>query len=223
MTAHKDFAKRLALAIDRQPHVPPINHGRLRWFTEQLEARGVSVREETVRKWFAGETIPRQKALLALADLLDADSAWLSLGRTPLDQRAAQLRNAEADGVVNVLAGFIQMGGATPAFPSESRDDEGVVDITAIIRGALYALHIALAREVGGAFYFAVPVQALDTTVVLGVIPKAGFAIDVLELDARRVLAEAVRKGDHFEVAMDLSYRTNGQAWRQITTFSERI
>lgn len=223
MVKHKEFAKRLSLAIDRHPHVPQINHGRLRWFTEQLGARGVSVREETVRKWAAGETMPRQKTLLALADALDADTAWLSLGRTPVDQRAARLRNAEADGVVNVLAGFIQMGGATPAFPGEGQDGEGMVDITAIIRGALYAFHVALARTVEGEFRFAIPVPALGSTVVLGVIPRSGFAIDVLELDERRVLAEAVRKGDHFEVMMDRSYRTNGQAWRQITTFSERI
>lgn len=181
------------------------------------------MREETVRKWTAGDTIPRQKTLLALADVLDADSAWLSLGRTPVDQRAAKLRNAEADGAVNVLAGFIQMGGGTPAFPGEHRDGEAVVDITAIIRGALYAFHVALARETNNTFYFAVPVSALDTTVVLGIIPKSGFAIDVLELDARRILAEAVRNGDHFEVTMDRAYRTNNQTWRQITTFSERI
>lgn len=47
---YPEFAQRLELACDNNPDVPPLNHGRLKWFQDELHKRGVNYQQETVRK-----------------------------------------------------------------------------------------------------------------------------------------------------------------------------
>lgn len=224
---HPEFAKRLQQACDGNPHVPQPNFGRLRWFSDQLQERfEIDSTVEGVRKWFDGLTLPRSATMDALAQILEVDRAWLALGVTPnLDQREQKLRNAEADGAVNVVAGMIQMSGSNPAFPTkgDARAAKSHIDIYAIIRGAQYAFHVAVATEVDGGFRFAVPVEAAQDAVVLGVIRRDGFAVDVLELDAEGLAEQGKRKGVTIEIAVNPNYQTENHAWRQIKSFSERL
>lgn len=223
---HADFARRLQLACEGNPHTPEVNFGRLRWFAEKLEERfSISMTQEGVRKWFDGRTLPRSAAMNALAELLEVDVAWLSHGTTPnLDLRERKLRNAEADGAVNVVAGLIQMSGANPAFPdpADERAQAGHIDLYAIIRGAQYAFHVAVATEVDGGFRFSVPVGANDS-VVIGLIRREGFAVDLLELDADGLKEHGKRKGGAVDVVVNPNYRTENHTWKQIKSFSDRL
>lgn len=211
---HKAFAQRMAQACDGNPSVPPPNYGRLQWFVDQMaEKFGVDSTPESVRKWFAGEALPRPKTMHMLAEILQVDEAWLSLGRTPeLDTRQQKLRNAEADGVVNVVAGFIQMCGSNPAFPEagDKRAQKEHIDLYAIIRGAQYAFHVALAKEDS----FAVPAGAADTFVI-GVIRSGELSCEFYEIPSD-VLAAGKRKGGFIEV-------TGLDSLRRIKTFAERL
>jgi len=210
---HKDFAKRFQTATDGNPHVPPPNFGRLKWFVTELEKHGVKSTPETVRKWFAGQGLPRHGTMKALAIILQVDEAWLSLGRAPeIDARQQKLRNAEADGVVNVVAGFVQMCGGNPAFPErgDKRAAREHIDIYAIIRGAQYAFHVALERD----GHFAVPHGAGDTFVI-GVVRTGDLAVSMFEIDAE-ALSNGKRKGGFTEVAASKDLRP-------ITTFTERL
>lgn len=210
---HKAFAQRMAQACDGNTQVPPPNFGRLQWFVDQMDERfGAKSTPETIRKWLAGETMPRPKSLHQLAEILQVDEAWLSLGHAPeLDQRQQKLRNAEADGVVNVVAGFIQMCGSNPAFPepSDKRAQREHIDIYAIIRGAQYAFHVVLAKE----GRFVVPVGAEETFVV-GVIRTSDLTCDFVEVDAESIAA-GKRKGGFIEV--------ENTGLKQIKTFAERL
>lgn len=199
---HKAFAQRMHQACDGNSSVPLPNYGRLQWFVDQFEAKfGIETTPESVRKWFAGEALPRPKTMTRLAQILEVDEAWLSLGKAvELDQRQQRLRNAEADGVVNVVAGLIQMCGANPAFPEpdDRRAEREHIDVYAIIRGAQYAIHVVLAADTEDSVRFAVPVEAIDTFVV-GVVRTSDLTCDFYEID-RETLDRSKRKGGFIEV-----------------------
>lgn len=213
---NKDFAARLNQAVEGNPLVPPLNYGRLKWFVDELEKRGVSVRAEAVRKWFAAEARPRQKAMLAMAQILKVDEAWLTLGRSPVDERKKRLRVAEADGVVNVVAGFVQMCGGNPAFPlaDDERAEREQIDLYAIIRGAQYAMHVVLSQEDKSGPVFLVPAQARDL-LLLGVVRTSDLQCEFYDLGQPDA---ASLNGGMFKIKADDLTR-----FRRIDTFAERI
>lgn len=194
-----DFAKRLDQACDAHSLIPPKHSGRQSWIVRELAKRfNVDVSPETARKWFAGEAKPRPDKLAALAQLLEVDVAWLTLGVAPdLDPRERKVRNAMADGAVNLVAGLIQMDGGHPAFPQSG---EGHVDLHAIIRGAKYDLHVSLGDEQGKDIRFVVP-PTYENLIVLGVV-KRGFQIEIFEITPE-VIANGERHGGSIEVVVD--------------------
>jgi hypothetical protein len=208
---HPEFAQRLQLACDGNPDVPLPNYGRLGWFVTQLEERfGISVQAESVRKWFYGETLPRHRAMNALAVILKVDEAWLALGKArDVTEKQAKLRDAEVDGVVNLIAGFVAMDGGHPAFP---KDKSSNVDLYAIIKGAQYSIHVVLEND--GFFY--VPFRALEDCLAIGVVRGKGFSVKCYELDAELLAAAGKRDGAFMKAPIDLE-------WREITSFSERL
>ncbi len=205
---HPDFAIRMQQACDGNPKVPLPNYGRLGWFVDQIKANsGAEVTIETIRKWFAGESRPRQKLMASLAQVLEVDEAWLSLGRQPkISRKQAEIRDAAADGAVNYVAGLIQMCGGHPAFPDENTR----YDLSAIIRGAQYFFHIVVAAD----GTFSVPITAKDA-IVIGLIKVTDLHYDLFELDWEGMSERGKRKGSHLEVPQ--------YGWKQIKTFSERF
>lgn len=142
----KGFAKRLEIACENNPNCPTDEYrGKQKWIYDNLESRyGVRVSPEAVRKWFAGETQPRRDVLNLIAQILEVDPAWLSLGITPEDKtpQEKRKRNAIADGVVNYLAGLIQLSGGSIAFPEGGEADDVQPDLFAIIKGKQYAFQV---------------------------------------------------------------------------------
>ena len=78
---HK-FAARLKEACDGFAECPPLHQGRLTWLKERLDAEGVHVEVESVRKWLAGEMKPRQDKCEALGRILGRDPVWLYMGHS---------------------------------------------------------------------------------------------------------------------------------------------
>lgn len=218
---HPEFADRLQQAADRNPHVPPLNRGRLIWFAEQIKnTRGENVTNESVRKWFSGETLPRSDQMAQLAEILAVDHAWLSVGQQPEGTvKAARARNAEADGAVNLVAGAISMDGGRPAFPTpdDKRAAKAKIDIYAVIRGVNYGLHVALEIERPDGLYFAVPADALGEAVVIGVSRQYGFDFRFYELDREGLEAHGKFVRGMIEVKSD------AKEWRRITSFEDRL
>jgi hypothetical protein len=170
-------------ACDGNRQIPAPNEGRLRWFKEQFGASGHNVSMETVRKWFAGMTVPRQKLLQPLADILQVDAGWLSAGTSEnVTMSEKRLRTLSSKGAVNIVAGFIQMDGGQAALPKSSDEfaHEKSIDLHAIIRNAKYDLTIVTSVE----NRISVPVSASEN-VILAVIrePAPGFSVTIIELD----------------------------------------
>ena len=179
----------------------------------------VEVAKETVRKWFAGDTRPRQRPMQALAKILKVDEGWLVAGKPPeFTESQRKTQNVVAGAAVNLVAGFVQMGGGHPSFPQE--DDtvakSNRVDLYAIIRGAHYRFHIA--TIIGGADgHFMIPAEARDETIVLGVVPLDGFQVRIYELDWETIQNAGVRKPGGYEV------RLSDGPFKEVKSFSERL
>ena len=150
------------------------------------------------------------------------DVAWLQIG---IDQglapRARKARNALADGIVNVVAGFIQMDGGHPAFPDDgdTRAEQDNVDIYAIIRGGNYALHVALGTDAPaageGLVIFPVPAKH-EAVIVLGVL-RSGMSVEIFEISPDLIAEHGIRRGGSIEVSV------NRATLRRIESFSQRL
>lgn len=224
------FAKRLAHAAAQNPYVPEINRGRLTWIRAQLEKRyGENVSLETVRKWFAGESRPRHEKMKLLAELLQVDLTWLSLGAEGGgDVRERRARNASVDGAVNLVAGLIQMGGGAPAFPEEDDAEahEVEIDLHAIIKGAHYDLHVCLAKSVTDTEVSFAPTSHFAKVFTLAVIPLGAFCFDILELPVEVIEQHGRRLGGVVELVVSRKgdgYTVGETPLPKIESFNRRI
>lgn len=212
----------MALACEGNTKVPPLNFGRLGWFVKQFEDRyGEAVTVETIRKWFAGQSRPRPKALSNLAQILEVDEAWLAVGKSPeISVQQQKVRNATAEGAVNLIVGLVQMGGGRPAFPA---DDDALaqqykIDCYAVIKGAQYRIHVALAQSFSDGLMFSIPIEAVEGAFVIGVLPTSDVTFKLYELDRENVEAKATRKGEVYRLPVD-----SAADFRQITSFANRL
>jgi hypothetical protein len=214
------FAKRLETACDAHPHSPEKHRGRLAWLKGEMAKHGVQISYETGRKWFAGEARARPGKMEVLAQVLQVDPAWLSMGIDPeLQPHERKVRNAMADSAVNLIAGFVQMDGGYPAFPDENdrRGHDDHVDLYAIIRGANYSFHVSLGQKTDDKeLRFLVPTRHENVT-VLGVIRDTSFRIQVYELSADAISQYGHNRGGAVEVIAEPN------ALRKIDNFRERL
>lgn len=219
---HPEFRDRLTGVANVNPAVPPLAYGRLGWFSEQFAKRGIDVSKEMIRKYFAGENRPKSDRMAVLAEILQVDEAWLALGKSPqVETKQTVIRNAQVSGAVNVVAGLIQMHGGTPAFPEENdfASERQHIDLYAIIRGARYAMHVAVADRDDAGFRFPLPPGIGPDVLVLGLIQTAPLCFEIVELDPEGV-AEHASRG---VVKMDAEYQTAGYQWRRVETFAKRL
>lgn len=219
---HPEFAARLNGVANVNPAVPPIAYGRLGWFSDEFAKRGLNVSKEMVRKYLAGENRPKADRMTALAEILQTDEAWLALGKSPqVETKQTVIRNAQVSGAVNVVAGLIQMHGGAPAFPEDNdlASERQHIDLYTIIRGARYAIHVALADRDDTGFRFPLPPGIGPDVLVLGLIQTSPLGFEIIELDPEGV-AEHASRG---VLKMGADYRSGGHEWRRVETFAKRL
>jgi transcriptional regulator with XRE-family HTH domain len=216
----------MSIAAEGAAMVPARNYGRLGWFQEQFRSRyDIGITNESVRKWFSGETKPRQESIRRLAEILGVDETWLTLGTDPGVGRKEQIiRDATADASVNILAGIIAMDGGTPSFPNpdDARAKGDLTDIIAIIKGGSYAIHVAAASPHSDGWAVSVPVAALSN-IILVLVNTQHHDFKIVELDCDMVEELGKRKSGAIEIVFDRSFKTGGTTWRVIETFAERL
>lgn len=215
----KEFAKRLNVACDGHPHIPPYGYGRQTWVKEHMK-----VSHEAVRKWFMGESRPRPSKMKELARSLEVDEAWLSLGITPeLEPLERRVRDAQIEGAVNVAVGFMQLNGARCAFPDAKDPRAAYVDFYAILRGQQIALHISLAQQIStGQYKFVVP-REYDQCMVIGMVHTSAVQAQYLRLTVDLIKKHSTRRGGYYEVFVgkkDSEYYTGADIWTRIRHFN---
>lgn len=196
----KAFADRLETACEGNPHCPTEQYrGKQKWVYDNLEEQfGIKVSPEAVRKWFAGESRPRPKVMSKIAQLLEVDEAWLSIGTKPdLLPQEKKVRNALADGAVNVVTGLIQMLGGHIAFPEKP---DTSADLFAIIGGRQREIVVRTAMSTGrGKHRFTVDKSAKGTTVI-GMVPIVGtIAFTLLRIPFEEIETHGNLRGDFYE------------------------
>ncbi len=172
------FGARLKEMMAMHRGAPVAEHGRLTWLRNELEnVAGVKVTLETVRKWAADETVPRQSKMSGLAKALDVDEAWLSLGRKPtLTTREERREVRSAQSATLYVAGLLGLSGVNVAFAGEH--DQTGTHLHAITAGCHVRISVAMAEQAGPAITVRLE-GAPDAQIVLAVLPagRDTFAI----------------------------------------------
>lgn len=214
LTADDDaFGARLRRACDACHGAPPSDYGRLAWLVSRVEEEtGALVPNECVRRWLIGHARPREGMTRLLASILGVRQAWLARGEggpVPAWERASRAVAADPlkDGAVAVLAGLVGLRGGTTERPAEDDEvaAEGCVDLYATLRGARYAVHVALPER----GRFAVPEAGLASHVV-GAVLGDGCGCRFVALDPEGVSAVGRRDGGTVLLPVDHPWREAG-------------
>jgi len=220
MLLKTEFKDRFKQACDDSSLVPGYGQGRQSFIAGRLK-----IRQEAVRKWFAGEARPKPDKMRALANLLEVDEAWLSLGITPeVDRKDKRAHGVKTDGAVHLLYGMFTMSGGMCAFPSENDPRRDAVDFYAIRGGVQYAIHVAVARETSKNVYeFFIPHQYQDVRLV-GIIPVAAMRYHLVDLKSGLVDRHKQKKAGQFAIIMHRKgneYATGADTWPRLNEMGE--
>ena len=122
------FNQRLTEACEASDAIPEFGKGQ-----QTYVAKSMGVSQEAVRKWFAGESVPRSKAAEKLAKLLDVRYSWLMLGSShgEIDASIKSARRHESS--IYALMAFCVQKGVGASFASEN----AATDLIVIDKGAL--------------------------------------------------------------------------------------
>lgn len=206
----KAFAKRLEKACIENPNCPTDGvRGKQKWLRDRIEELfSITVTPEASRKWFAGEARPRPKVMSAIAQALEVDEAWLSLGLSPNETTIEKKkRNAVASGAVNYVAGLIQLSGGNIAFPEETGDSG--FDFYAIIGGKQYQVEVkAFVSKPKGVEKLILKSKAKKNTLLLVLVTGAGSntGYDLVHVPAS-IIEELGRSRGGFT---EIEFKTNG-------------
>jgi transcriptional regulator with XRE-family HTH domain len=215
----KAFAKRIEIACENHP-LSPSGHGRQTWLRRAIEEKfGVKLSPEAVRKWFAGEARPRPKVMSQIAQVLQVDEAWLSLGLKPTATPVeTQKRNALVNGAVNLVAGQIQLAGGSIAFSEEGSDHE----MFAIVRGKQHAVTVRLGN-VESRFKLSVPVSVSTAIAVVPTVQPTVYRF--FRVPAELIDEHGDNRGGYTEIELtrdgDLSYAIAGTPLPEIANFND--
>ncbi len=216
----RDFAQRLARACDDSKIVPEYGKGRQVFLAKKLK-----VTQEAVRRWFIGESRPRVKIMSKLAELLEVDEAWLSLGVEPdMPREEKRFFDRQTEGVMYLSLGIAMLGGAACAAPSEKDPKRGYVDYYEILNGTQMAVHNSLGREVSdGMFEFLVP-HEYTTCKNVGFVHRGGTRIHILDLRHELVNKHKQSKGGGYAITISAKgseYFTGRDEWPRINNIGE--
>jgi len=222
VTLNAAFARRLQVAIDNNPNVPPKFHGQAAWFVGKFAERGVPVSIQTVSGYLQGKYLPAPDKLAVLAGILNVDESWLlhgdpisAHGRVPTAPR-----NPSAPAIVNLLAGMIGIDGGAVAFADEDSSPDNA-HMFAIIRGVQYSIR-AIPGEIDGddvVITFNRKAPMPEHVLLLAVVRKVAFEFGVFEITPA-IFEQYARQG-HGRGPSEMRIPTAEVSW--IESFKQRL
>lgn len=215
------FVLRLNQACDDVPHIIPA-HGEGR----QIElAKKMGMSQEGVRKWFAGEAMPRRDAMRRLAQLLEVEEPWLALGITPeVTEAEKKVNTRNVEGAVLLVMGLMTLAGGQCAQPGDKDPNRHFVDFYAILRGLQFSMHVSLARRLSEGHYAVQVPREFDRVRVVGVIPIGKGRFEFIDMVSGPVNEHKVRKGGGYAISVnriDGRYVTGAHTWNRIKNFED--
>lgn len=198
----KNFAKRLAQACKENIDIPAHGKGQQTYLAEKM---GVS--QEAVRKWFAGESRPKQPTMRKLASVLNVDYVWLALGTShgEIEQRRAAA--GRQDAAVYALAGYVIEKGYNMAFSSEGAEH----DMDAIGYGVHRVIVVRSAASPSkNKWSVRFPLASMELTNIAAMRRNdASFAYDFIWLTHRELTEHGFREGNDICVDLRFNPKTN--------------
>ena len=180
------FGLRFEQAVEGHPSAPVTPHGRQKWMLDKLEQEtGLKVSANTMSKWMHGQAMPRGDNVRKIAQVLNVDEVWLSLGRNPvLNAEQKDLNVGSARGAVLALAGLIEMQGGRVSFAT---DPETPVDLHVNMGATTFEAIVVSPQIAKGQWSFIVPEPIGDSRVLAVVTPQergsiASACLSVIEL-----------------------------------------
>jgi len=217
----KAFVKRLTQACEESDYVPPPHKGRQQYLADKL-----GVAPEAVSKWFKAVSMPRPDKIERLAELLAVDQSWLTFGISPeMDRQERKAHAKEADGAVHLVLGMIMLAGGHCGIPSTKDARSGYVDFYVTMRGSVYPIHVALAREVSrDQFELLLPKEYQDVRTI-GVIQAGQGQFQFIDMPLAMVEEHKARKTGGVAITVSRvdgsRYVTGGDTWPRIKSFME--
>lgn len=201
----QEFANRLTIACDNNDLVPEYNRGRLTWIVRELERFNVTVTKESVRRWFAGISIPRHDKLRVLAELLKVTEAWLAVGDSSAGTVSDQkLKRIHTDGAVNFALGVFAMEGFATANVEEDDPKRNDIHFYSIINARQLGIRASSGEESACKISFQAS-NIYEKSISLGVVKIAPLGYRLISIPAPVISKSGVRKGSHIEVKGELT------------------
>ena len=226
MAVDQEFAARLRQACDDVPTIiPSYGQGRLVVLAKRLRKS-----QEAVRRWCAGEARPRVRVMRDLAELLNVDEAWLSLGVKTEMRPAQKIQRLRAvDGAVHLALGLALSEAFHCSTPDANDPRKPFVDFYVNKDGEMAAIRTALAREFKpGNYEFVVPRQ-FEQVQNVGIIasPEQGFAFTkVIDLQHHLIAKHKESSGGDYTVTVrqrDDKLMSGRDQWRTVQRFGELV
>jgi len=209
------FHQRLRQACADHPDIPDYGKG-----LQTELAKHMRVSQEAVRKWLAGETQPRQPAMIRLSKFLGVEYVWLALGTSETEFARLKQVSAEHDGAVHALIAFMILKGYNVAFPT---DEVTQADIHAIGHGVQRNLAVRLPERVGDntvrlsspmpddsvSLIAAIPIHEEDLIDISPV--SASLMYDFIWITSDTMKKHGQRSGAHWD--LDIKYLTENNCW----------
>lgn len=198
----KEFATRLAQACKENIDIPAHGKGQQTYLAEKM-----AVSQEAVRKWFAGESRPKQPTMRKLASVLNVDYVWLALGTSHGEIEKRRLTAARQDAAVYALAGYLIEKGYNMAFSSEGSEH----DIDAIGHG-VHRVIVARAATSPSKNKWTVrfPLATMELANIAAMRRNgAVFAYDFVWFTAQELTEHGFREGNDICVDLRFNPKTN--------------
>lgn len=203
------FAQRLQMACSDHPDIPDYGKG-----LQTELAKRMKVSQEAVRKWLAGDSQPRQPAMIRLAKMLDVEYVWLALGTSETEFSHLKQISAKRDGAIHALISFLILKGYNVAF---SNDETDRADIHAIGHGVQRNLSVVLMERIAHnhckistpmpdesiSLIAAMPLHDVQERIV-----HNSLAYDFLWITSDMLKEHGQRSGSHWDLDIKKAQRT---------------
>lgn len=200
-----NFSTRLLEACNASDDIPDYGKGQQ---TEIASRLGVS--QEAVRKWLAGETVPRVDLSKRLAKLLGVKHSWLMLG-TAHGEIEADIRLAKRHtaSVYAVMSYIIGTGRAATFSDRETIDDMTVIDGGRLLKICVEGVGLPENGVYTVKFSDFQKKSCVTVAVIAEYQTQRSGMIDVIEIDERIWIDHGKMSGNDWVLSFEKSARGN--------------
>lgn len=199
-----NFKKRLVEACAGNDDIPQFGKGQQTYIAQKL-----NISQEAVRKWFAGDTVPRQSLAIELAKVLGVKHSWLALG-TAHGEINADIKTARRhEHTTYAVMAYLIANNIGASF----NDDKHFTDIMMIDQGRVRHLAVEEAVEKDKGVFTATFSEAQiseGSTIVLvsDSSTNRSVAVDFIEIDDSVWKSLGKKEGKNFTIEFTQSARS---------------